>query len=196
MKKLNLLAGLIVLTFLVASALPAYSAKGGNSGNSGKGQDWPDGKDFDSWEGALEIGTPCVFPSPDGQSADELYKDAEYSVSQLIFEVSGNLKQQGPYPMPDLDVYGGGDIETNAKDEASAAWDLYNSKFDYSKGKDVRSKIGSVLSKFENNTTEEEGVRVGGRWTDSDPDDEEPTLDDIHTTFTNLYLCVGGTLDE
>ena len=187
MKNFKWITGVSILLFLVASAMPAFSAKGGNSE-----KDWPTGKDFSDWDGSLETGAPCVVPSPDGRDAEDLYFDAEYAVGHLNFEKSGNRKQQGPYPMPPLDVYGG--EMTDAKDEASAGWDLYNSKFDYSKGKDVHLKIGSVLSKFENNTAVEDGVRVGGRWTDSS--DQDPTLNDIHTTFTNLYICVGGTFDE
>ena len=188
MKKLNLLAGITAVLFLAVSALPAYSAKGGNS-------DWPEGKDFASWDGTLDEETPCVAPSPDGQNAYDLYTDAERAVNHLNFEESGNPKQRGPYPMPPNQGYDSD--TTTAKDEASAAWQLYNSKYDYSKGKDVRAKIYDVLSKFEINTTvevvDDEEVRVGGRWTDSSVQD--PTLDDIHTTFTNLYICVGGTVE-
>ena len=179
MKKLNLFAGITAVMFLVASAMPAYSAKPWPQGG-GKGPQIP--ADFD----ALDEGTTCTDGETDAQN---LFDAAEGHIDALGYSMNGKDAKDGSftgYPMP---ITSEMEEKTLYKDQAAMAWDTYHALADYNKGKDVSGKIGSVLNKLLKNVSylqDEEGdnhIIDGGRITG---DDLQGTYNDL----ADLRDCV------
>jgi len=180
MRNFKWITGVSILLFLVASAMPAYSAKPWPQGGV-KGPQIP--ADFD----ALADGTTCT----DGATpAQNLFDAAEGHFDALGYTArQRDLKEDTTYRMPitaDLTLYVDG--ETAEKDRAAMAWDTYHGMADYNKGKDVSGKIGSVVNKFLRNVSfmEVDGVVTildGGRITGDD-------LQGVYDDLAALLVCV------
>ena len=182
MKKLNLFAGITAVMFLVASAMPAYSAKPWPQGG-GKGPQIP--ADFD----ALDEGTTCTDGETDAQN---LFDAAEGHIDALGYTANKRDSKEGKtYPMPITSEL---EEETPYKDQAAMAWDTYHGMADFNKGKDVTGKIDSVIAKFLANVsyyTDDEGNHIidGGRITGDDLP-EGVDLQDVYNDLVDLRACV------
>jgi hypothetical protein len=176
MKNFKWITGISILLFLVASAMPAYSAKPWPQGGD-KGPKIPEGFN------ALDDGTTCT----DGATpAQNLFDAAEGHIDALGYSArKRDLKEGNTYPMPITSEL---EEETPYKDQAAMAWDTYHALADFNKGKDVSGKIGSVVNKFLSNVSfmDVDGVITildGGRITG---DDLQGAYDDL----ADLRDCV------
>ena len=172
MKNFKWITGVSILLFLVASAMPAYSAKpwpqGGNNG--------PKGLDD-------------TFVALTDDTCQNFFDAAEGHIDALGYTANKkDAKNNTTYPMPitsDLVE------ETPYKDQAAMAWDTYRGMWssEVDKDSDAAGKIDSVIAKFLANVsyyTDDEGdnhIIDGGRITGDD-------LQTVYNDLADLRACV------
>ena len=171
MKKLNLLAGITAVLFLVASAMPAYSAK-----------PWPEG----GVNGPKGLDDSFVALTDD--TCQNFFDAVEGHIDALGYTANKKDANLGTtYPMPVTSAI----EETPYKDQAGMAWDTRHGMWSHEIGKDsdAAGKIESVITKFLANVsyyTDDEGdnhIIDGGRITGDD-------LQDVYNDLVDLRACV------
>ena len=178
MRQFKWIAGISILLILVASALPAYSAK-----------PWPQGGDkgpqvdIETYI-ALEVITTCT---DDVTLAQDLFDAVAMHIDGLGYTQNGKDAKFGAvYPMPITSS----EEESIYKDQAAMAWDTYHAMYDYDQGKDVTAKIDSVIVKFLSNVSHSDDPVViidGGRiFQQEGGADLQTVFDDL----VALYNCV------
>ena len=185
MKNFKWITGVSILLFLVASAMPAYSAKpwpqGGTKGPKVDtetyyklvndvfctGSEDPDAVQnlFDAVEADL-LALDYTMNKKD-------YRNEDFNGYPLPISLANRI-DDGTFEFANVDENCTEDCKkvspTDYKDQAAMAWDTYHGMFDYDKGKDVSGKIDSVITKFLANVdkkTDDKG--------NDDPSDDEIT---------------------
>ena len=176
MKNFKWITGVSILLFLVASAMPAYSAK-----------PWPQGGD----KGPKGLDDTFVALTDD--TCQNFFDVAEMHIDALGYTANKrDLKEGTTYPMPvTYELEDGVEVRTPYKDQAGMAWDTYRGMWssEVDKDSDAAGKIDSVIAKFLANVsyyTDDEGdnhIIDGGRITGDD-------LQGVYNDLADLRDCV------